>query len=59
MEKNTAMIFAADIFYHNIATLNGQNSFHGKGMIAAITPEINFEQVIHRKQITDKDIKTV
>ena len=32
--------YVADNVDHNIKTLDGNNTFHGMGMIAAITPEI-------------------
>jgi hypothetical protein len=34
---NTALIFAADNVDHNILTIDGKGTFHGMGMIAALT----------------------
>ena len=34
--------FVADNFDHNIATLDGKGTFHGMGMIAAITNKGHF-----------------
>ena len=33
------ILLAADNFDHNIITLNGDDTFHGMGVIAAITPD--------------------
>ena len=33
-----ALLFAADNVDHNIVTLDGKGTFHGMGMIVAITP---------------------
>ncbi len=35
---NTALIFAADNVDHNILTIDGKGTFHGMGIIAALTP---------------------
>ena len=36
-----AIQFAADNVDHNICTLDGFGTFHGMGMIAIVTPEVN------------------
>lgn len=35
---NSALLFAADSVDHNILNTDGKGTFHGMGMIAAITP---------------------
>ena len=51
--------YAADNADHNIRTLDGNNTFHGMGMIAAITPATKTSRPILRAQVTSNDISTV
>ena len=39
-----SLLFSGDNVDHNVITLDGKGTFHGMGMIAAITPE---KQVSH------------
>lgn len=41
--------YMADNVDHNVATLDGMNTFHGMGMIAAITPTVQERTPIPRK----------
>ena len=43
-----ALLFAADNVDHNIVTLDGKGTFHGMGMIAAITPGKQVSRTIQR-----------
>ncbi|XP_030835634.1 uncharacterized protein LOC115921732 [Strongylocentrotus purpuratus] len=51
--------YAADNVDHNIRTLDGNNTFHGMGMIAAITPATKTSRPTLRAQVTSSDISTV
>jgi hypothetical protein len=52
-------LFAADNVDHNLITLDGQNTFHGMGMIAALTPG-NFQRpAIPRKKVLPGALKAV
>ena len=44
--SNTTLLFAADNVDHNVLTLDGKGSFHGMGMIAAMTPGQKTFQVV-------------
>ena len=56
--ENQLVQFAADNVDHNIRTLDGLGTFHGMGMIAAITPSQEMSRVVPRKLVTpDKIIK--
>jgi 5'-3' exonuclease len=57
--EDVTLLFAADNVDHNIATLDGKGTFHGMGMIAALTPGRKTNQIISRQhssqvKITDK-----
>ena len=41
---------------HNIQTLDGHGTFHGMGMIAAITPGTKVSKPVHRVKVTPSDI---
>ena len=47
--------YIADNVDHNIRTLDGYNTFHGMGMIAAVTPEVNKSKKIPSVKVTSKD----
>ena len=51
--------YVADNVDHNIKTLDGNNTFHGMGMIATITPANNKSNQILRVKVTPKDIATI
>ena len=48
--------YVADNVDHNIRTLDGNNTFHGMGMIAAVTPKIKGTNQIPRLNIFPADI---
>jgi len=50
--ENQLVQFAADNVDHNIRTLDGLGTFHGMGMIAAITPNQEMSRVVSRKLVT-------
>jgi len=56
---NNALLFAADNVDHNIRTLDGHNTFHGMGMIAAVTPETKLQPSVPRNNVTDSVIKSI
>ena len=37
---------------HNVCTLNGRNTFHGMGIIAAITPKVNSSIIVPKKTVS-------
>ena len=49
----------ADNVDHNIRTLDGNDTFHGMGMIAAVTPGFKRSNPIIRVKVTAKDIASV
>ena len=51
--------YAADNVDHNIRTLDGHDTFHGMGMIAAITPGTRSSQPIPRAKVTSLDVALV
>ena len=50
------MLFAADNVDHNIVSLDGKGTFHGMGMIAAITPGQQVTPTILRRKISELNI---
>ena len=48
--------YVGDNVDHNLATLDGSNTFHGMGMIAAITPGIKNELAIPKAKVSSADI---
>ena len=48
-----SLFFAGDNVDHNIITLNGKGTFHGMGMIAAITPGKQVSRGIPRQKTAD------
>ena len=55
LEETTAL-FAADNVDHNIITLDGKGTFHGMGMIAALTPGLITNLTIPRRQSAELNI---
>ncbi len=52
--------FIADNVDHDIGTIDGHGTFHGMGIVAAITPAItNVERIRRRTTVTTKDILQV
>ena len=51
--------YIADNVDHNIQTLDGNDTFHGMGMIAAVTPGFKRSNPIIRVKVTAKDIASV
>ena len=50
-----ALLFAGDNVDHNILTIDGRGTFHGMGIIAALTPGRKKDRVIPRRNITNLD----
>ena len=55
-ELNKALLFAADNVDHNILTIDGKGTFHGMGMIAALTPGQETDLSIPRHKTTKLNI---
>ena len=51
--------YGADNVDHNIRTLDGYGTFHGMGMIAAVTPETRSVQSIPKAKVTSHDVAVV
>ena len=51
--------FIGDNVDHNIGTIDGLNTFHGMGIIAAITPQQEHRHIIPRIKTTSEDIIAV
>ena len=51
--SDVAMLFAGDNVDHNIISLDGKGTFHGMGMIAAVTPKQNTMRIIPRRSILE------
>ena len=51
--------YGADNVDHNICTLDGHGTFHGMGMIAAVTPGTNSGHSILRAKVTSLDVAIV
>ena len=51
--------YVADNVDHNICTIDGQNTFHGMGMIATITPATSCTATIPRITVSAEDIAAV
>ena len=51
--------YVADNVDHNIQTLDGHGTFHGMGMIAAITPGTKAIKPVRRVKVTPSDISKV
>ena len=59
-DKHTVQ-FVADIVDHKqfAATIDGQNTFHGMGMIAVVTPGVSKPKIIPRKKVTMQDVQAI
>lgn len=51
-----ALHFAGDNVDHNILTINGKGTFHGMGIIAALTPGRKKDHIILRRNVANLDI---
>ena len=51
--------YVADNVDHNIRTLDGNDTFHGMGMITAITPGTKKSNPILRMKVSSRDIAMV
>ena len=50
---NKMLLFAADNVDHNIVTIDGKGTFHGMGMIAAVTPGRQVSYTILRQKLCE------
>lgn len=48
--------FSADNVEHNLIILDGSGTFHGMGIIASITPRVEFDEIIPRAEVTNEEI---
>ena len=51
-----SLLFAADNVDHNILTIDGKGTFHGMGIIAAITPGRKTNEVVKRQKLSELNI---
>ena len=49
------VLFAPDNVDHNIVTLDGKGTFHGMGMLAAVTPGNKVANTVLRRKLSDLD----
>ena len=59
IKAERTLITVADNVDHNICTLNGENTFHGMGMVAAIPNECFSSKVLSRRNVTNDEILKV
>jgi 5'-3' exonuclease len=52
----SSLLFAADNVDHNIQTIDGKGTFHGMGMVAAMTPGRKTMHHVSRRNIADLNI---
>ena len=53
---DTTLLFAADNVDHNVLTIDGKGTFHGMGMIGAMTPGQNTKHIIPRRNTLEVSI---
>ena len=53
---DTTLLFAADNVDHNVLTIDGKGTFHGMGMIGAMTPGQNTKRIIPRRNTLEVSI---
>lgn len=46
------------MFDHNIRTLDGNDTFHGMGIIASVTPGTKHSQLVPRRKVNSDDLCT-
>ena len=51
-----SVLFAADNVDHNIITIDGKGTFHGMGIVAAVTPGQRTNRLIPRRNISELQI---
>jgi hypothetical protein len=51
--QDSMLLFAADNVDHNLITIDGKGTFHGMGMVAALTPGKFISRIVPRKKTTD------
>ena len=51
--------YVADNVDHNVATLDGTGTFHGMGIIAVVTPQIQARKIVPKVPVNAKDIAAV
>ena len=59
LKQGAFVQYVADNVDHNIRTLDGHNTFHGMGMIAAVTPGTSRTGRIPRVTVTAEDVAAV
>ena len=55
-ESDILVLFSGDNVDHNILTIDGKGTFHGMGMIAALTPGRKTMHLVKRQNITELNI---
>lgn len=53
---NQFVQYVADNVDHNVCTIDGHATFHGMGMIAAVTPGGHFSRTVKRAVVTSDDV---
>ena len=48
--------YVADSIDHNLTTLHGNDTFHGMGLIATVTPGTKQTQVILRRKVNPTEV---
>ena len=54
--SSSSLQFVADNVDHNICTLDGYGTFHGFGIIAAVTPSVTEDVPIPRIKVSNDDV---
>ena len=57
--KGQFIQFVADNVDHNIGTLDGHDTFHGMGIVTAVTPKVELKKVIPRCLVTTDDLAAI
>ena len=55
-QLDATLLFAADNVDHNIITIDGKGTFHGMGMIVALTPGKQTKRIIPRRMVSELNI---
>ena len=59
-DKRTVQFVAENVDHKQFAaTIDGQNTFHGMGMIAVVTPGVSKPKKIPRKNVTMQDVQAI
>ena len=53
---NFSVLFAGMNVNHNIITLDGKGTFHGMGMVAALTPKRKTTHHVKRKKVSEINV---